>query len=108
MNTNAYPRAPRPGSLRVSHPWGLSRHGSQGWTIMLLKVVGRMCKQVSPPLVNSSAWLPLHGTVIFRSSRTLLQLHQAYFPPKTVCTLGRKSSEKSSCLHISWWWPSHF
>lgn len=90
MNTNAYARAPRPGSLRASHPWGLSRPGSQGWTVMLLKVVGRMCKQVSPPLVNSSAWFPLHGTVIFRSSRALLQLHQAYFPQKRcVLWVGR-------------------
>lgn len=58
MNTNAYSRALRPGNLRVSHPWGLSRHGSQGWTISLLKVVGSMCEQTSLPLLDLECLVP--------------------------------------------------
>ena len=58
MNTNAYSRALRPGSLRVSHPWGLSRHGSQGWTVSLLKVVGSMCRQTSLPLWDLECLVP--------------------------------------------------
>lgn len=108
MNTNAYSRAPRPGSLRVSHPWGWGRHGSQGWTVTLLKVVGRMCKQMSPLLLDleylvPSAW----GSHLQIQQGSPAVTPSLFFPPKMVHTLGQKSSEKSSCLHISWWWPSH-
>ena len=33
----------------VSHAWDLSRLGSQGWTVVRLSELGRMCQPVSPP-----------------------------------------------------------
>lgn len=58
MNTNAYSRALQPGNPRVSHPWGWSRHGSQGRTVMLLRVVGSICKQMSLPLLDLECLVP--------------------------------------------------
>ena len=54
----------------VSHPWSQSQPGSQGWTIMGLRQLGRMYQQICPPW-TCSAWSPVHRTTTSRSRGAL-------------------------------------
>ena len=95
------------GDLGWCHiPWSLSRLGSQGWTLMGLRELGRMYQQMSLPW-TCSAWSPLDGTTSSRSRQALQKLNQANCTQRRVDPLVWKSFERSPGLHISWWWGSH-
>ena len=54
----------------MSHPWSLGSLGSQGWTVMGLTELGRVCQPMSPAPWIWWACSPLHGPTTSRCSET--------------------------------------
>ena len=79
----------------LSHPWSLSRLGSQGWTVMGLMELGRMCQLRSPAPRIWCAYSPLHGLMTSRSKQVLLQRNYAYCTQRmwSLCA-GRASKSR--------------
>ena len=70
----------------MSHPWSLGRLVSQGWTVMGLTELGRMCQPMNPAPWTWRACSPLHQPTTFRSGQILLQWNCAYCTQK-MCSL---------------------
>ena len=78
MNVSSIPLKPWwPGLL--SHPWSLGRLGSQGWTVMGLTELGRVCQPMSPAAWTWWACSPLHRPTTSGSKQVLLQWNYAYW-----------------------------
>ena len=77
----------------------MSRLGSQGWTDLGQRDLGRMVQQLSPPW-TCSAWSHLRGTTIFRSRWALLPLTKPH-PPKGWWTLWARRALKSYLVSTS-------